>query len=110
MEVKYYPEVLVTSDFIDREEIEDIEEEDDVPLLHITYEHPLFGLTTETFLYTDETDYLILKSITPHDNQDFDSIQQVKDYYNNFLLGGSETYLEYFNKDIGWYLLTRNDE
>lgn len=110
MDIKHYPEVLVTSDFIDREEIEDIEEEEDVPLLHITYSHPMLGLITETFLYIDEVDYLILKSITPHDCQDFESIQEAKRYYNEYLLGGSETYLEYFNKEIGWYLLTRNDE
>lgn len=110
MDIKHYPEILVTTDFADREEIEDIEEEDDVPLLHITYSHPIFGLITETFLYTDEVDYFILKSSTPHDCQDFDSIQEIKKYYNDYLLGGNETYLEYFNPEIGWYLLTRNSD
>jgi hypothetical protein len=32
----------------------------------------------------------------------------VKDYYNNFLLDGQETYLEYFNEEIGYFILSRN--
>ena len=109
MEIKLYPEVMVSDSFLEREEIEDIEEDREFGLLHITYESKTFGYITETFLYDEESGYLILKSITPHDYQSFDEITEVKKYYNDFLLEGSETYLEYFNKEIGWYLLTRND-
>jgi hypothetical protein len=37
-----------------------------------------------------------------------EEIEIVKDYYNNFLLDGHETYLEYFNQEIGYFLLSRN--
>jgi hypothetical protein len=43
--------------------------------------------------------------------QNEQEMEVVKDYYNNFILEGHETYLEYFNESIGgWYVLSRNVE
>ena len=40
--------------------------------------------------------------------EDQEQIDIAKDYYNNFLLDGEETYLEYYNPEVGYFLLSRN--
>jgi len=42
--------------------------------------------------------------------QNSEEMEIVKDYYNNFILEGHETYLEYRNENLGWYVLSRNVE
>jgi hypothetical protein len=51
----------------------------------------------------------IINKVLSVDMQDTqEEIDIVKDYYNNFLLDGHETYLEYLNEEIGYFLLSRN--
>jgi hypothetical protein len=38
-----------------------------------------------------------------------EEMEIVKDYYNNFLLEGEQTYIDYFNPELGYFLLSRNN-
>ena len=38
-----------------------------------------------------------------------EEIEICKDYYNNYILGGHNTYIDYYRPDTGWYLLTTNN-
>lgn len=81
----------------------------DATTFNVNFEHPVLGQVVEIFdIHSPEL--LCLKSVYPVEMQDSpDEIVEVaKDYYNNFLLDGNETYLEYFNPEIGYFLLSRN--
>ncbi len=53
---------------------------------------------------------ICLKCCFPHEMQNAEEMEIVKDYYNNFILDGHDTYLEYNNENLGWYVLSRNVE
>jgi hypothetical protein len=74
----------------------------------VILEHPVFGKTLEIFELDRDGD-LCLKSVFPTEMQDsIEEIQSVKSYYNDYLLDGSESYLEYHNPEVGYFLLSRN--
>jgi len=74
----------------------------------VILEHPVFGKTLEIFELDKDGD-LCLKSVFPTEMQDsIEEIQSVKSYYNDYLLDGSESYLEYHNPEVGYFLLSRN--
>ena len=74
----------------------------------VVMEHPVFGTTIEIFELDESDNTLCLKSIFPAEMQSEEELDIAKDYYNGFLLEGSETYLEYYNPAVGYYLLSRN--
>lgn len=80
----------------------------DEGFVHVYLDHPVLGSTLEIFRESGDGEHLTLVAIFPQDMQDPDEIEIVKDYYNNYILEGSMTYLDYFNEDTGWYLLTKN--
>lgn len=77
--------------------------------VHVYYDHPVLGDTLEIYA-NEQGDFLSLKAIYPNDMQDGEEeIGICKDYYNNYVLGGHDTYIDYYRPDTGWYLLTTND-
>ena len=105
---RQWPEVFVEIEFLKRNDIINKVLRVDSTTYNVNFEHPVLGQIVEIYDVYDK-DTLCLKSIYPVDMQDeLEEIDIVKDYYNNFLLDGHETYLEYFNADIGYFLLSRN--
>lgn len=76
--------------------------------VQVYYDHPVLGVVLEVYANEFEN-ILTLKAIYPQDMQEVEDIEICKDYYNNFCLGGHETYLDYYREDTGWYLLTTNN-
>lgn len=75
---------------------------------NVRFEHPVLGEVVEIF-HRVAPNLLGLKSIYCFEAQEDPEILDIaKDYYNNFLLDGEETYLEYFNDEVGYFLLSRN--
>lgn len=106
-----YPEIYVSIKFLRREDIVQKVIRTDESTCHVTFEHPVLGTVTEIFEVLFKKNLICLKCIFPHEMQNNEEIEIVKDYYNNFILEGHETYLEYFNESIGgWYVLSRNVE
>lgn len=105
---RQWPEVYVDKEFLRRDDIINKILKVDSDTINVNFEHPVLGQVVEIFdIYNSE--YLCLKSVYPVDLQEEeDGIETVKDYYNNFLLDGNETYLEYFNPEVGYFLLSRN--
>ena len=105
---RQWPEVFVEIEFLKRTDIINKVLRVDSTTYNVNFEHPVLGQIVEIYeIY--EKDTLCLKSVYPVEMQDeFEGIDIVKDYYNNFLLDGHETYLEYFNQEIGYFLLSRN--
>lgn len=105
---RQWPEVYVDKEFLRRDDIINKILKVDSDTINVNFEHPVLGQVVEIFdIYNSE--YLCLKSVYPVDLQEEeDGIETVKDYYNNFLLDGNETYLEYFNPGVGYFLLSRN--
>jgi hypothetical protein len=106
---KRYPEVYVEQDFLTRrpdivQEVIQVDEDS----FRVTLDHPVLGETVERFEIDHGDGTLCLRSIYPKEMQTIDEIEIAKDYYNNFLLEGEQTYVEYFNKDVGYFLLSRN--
>jgi hypothetical protein len=106
---KRYPEVFVEADFLTTR--------DDIVLQVVkipnnTYKvllnHPVLGRTVEIFEMDPKDNTLCLRSVFPSEMQKEDEMEVVKDYYNNFLLDGQQTYLEYYNEQVGYFLLSRN--
>ena len=106
---RLWPEVHVDIDFLKRSDIINKILRVDRETFNVNFEHPVLGEVIEVY-QTVGDDLLCLKSVYPVDMQDSseDEWDIVKDYYNNFLLDGEETYLEYFNEEIGYFLLSRN--
>lgn len=107
---KRYPEIFVEMDFLTtREDVvrEVIQLNDEV--FKVVLEHPVFGNTIEIYEVDTRDHTLCLKSIFPTEMQTEDEMEIVKDYYNNYLLEGVETYIDYFAKDVGYFLLSRNN-
>jgi hypothetical protein len=105
---RQWPEVFVEIEFLKRTDIINKVLRVDSTTYNVNFEHPVLGQIVEIYEIYDK-DTLCLKSVYPVEMQDeFEGIDIVKDYYNNFLLDGHETYLEYFNQEIGYFLLSRN--
>lgn len=106
---KRYPEVYVEMDFLERADvIEEMSQIDDESI-RIKMDHPVFGEgTVEIFDIDSSDDTLALKSIYCPTMQDEEEMNIMADYYNNFLLEGEQTYLQYYHPEVGYYLLSRN--
>ena len=105
---RQWPEVFVEIEFLKRTDIINKVLRVDSTTYNVNFEHPVLVQIVEIYEIYDR-DTLCLKSVYPVEMQDeFEGIDIVKDYYNNFLLDGHETYLEYFNQEIGYFLLSRN--
>ena len=106
---RLWPEVHIDIKFLKREDIINKILRVDEVTFNVNFEHPVLGEVVEVYQLVNR-DLLCLKSVYPVDMQDSseDEWDIVKDYYNNFLLDGEETYLEYFNEEIGYFLLSRN--
>jgi hypothetical protein len=105
---RQWPEVFVEIEFLKRTDIINKVLRVDSTTYNVNFEHPVLGQIVEIYEIYDK-DTLCLKSVYPVEMQDEqDEIDVVKDYYNSFLLDGHETYLEYFNEEIGYFLLSRN--
>jgi hypothetical protein len=106
-----YPEIYVESKFLRREDIVQKVIRTDEDTCHVTFDHPVLGTVTEIFQILFKKNLICLKCVFPHEMQTEEEMEVVKDYYNNFILEGHETYLEYFNESVGgWYVLSRNVE
>lgn len=104
---RYWPEIYVDIQFLEREDLVEKVLRTDENTYNVHFEHPVLGDVVEVFARTD-AQTLCLKSMYPIDMQSQEQIEIAKDYYNNFLLDGQETYLEYFNPEIGFFLQSRN--
>jgi hypothetical protein len=106
---KIWPEVHVDIAFLERDDIINKIVRVDRDTFNVNFEHPVLGQVIEVYAIIG-SDLLCLKSVYPVDMQDGSEqeLEIVKDYYNNFLLDGQETYLEYYNAQIGYFLLSRN--
>lgn len=76
--------------------------------VHVYMNHPVLGSTLEVFRESGDGEHLSLAAVFPQDMQDPDNMEIVKDYYNNYILEGSQTYLDYYSVETGWYLLSKN--
>jgi len=107
--LKRYPEIYVEGKYLsDRTDIIKEVVQVDMTTFKVRIDHPVFGDTVEIMELDTEDGTLCLRSIFPSEMQSEEEMDIVKDYYNNFILNGQETYIEYFNKDIGYFLLSRN--
>lgn len=105
---RHWPEIYVDVAFLDRGDIINKVLRVNEGKYNVNFEHPVLGQVVEIYEIIDNGT-LCLKSVYPIEMQDDqDQIDIAKDYYNNFLLDGEETYLEYFNEEIGYFLLSRN--
>jgi hypothetical protein len=105
---RQWPEVYVDMKFLRRDDIINKIMRVDEETYNVNFDHPVLGEVVEIYDITDKNT-LCLKSVYPIEMQDdLEEIEIVKDYYNNMLLDGQETYLEYFNPEVGYFLLSRN--
>jgi hypothetical protein len=108
--MKRYREVFVEADFLTaRDDIirEVVKVTEDT--YKVRMDHPVFGDTIEVFELDESDDTLCLRSVFPIEMQDSaEEFAMVSDYYNNFLLDGENTYIDYYNKEVGYFLLSRN--
>jgi hypothetical protein len=107
---KRYPEIYVEADWLTtRDDLIYKVIKIDETTYKVILEHPVLGKTVELYELDPNDNTLCLKSVFPVEMQDGEEeMEIVKDYYNNFLLEGQETYIEYYNKDVGYFLLSRN--
>jgi hypothetical protein len=106
---KRYSEIFVEKEFLSvRDDIIYQVAKINSDTYRVILEHPVFGKTMEIFEEDGDGD-LCLKSVFPMEMQDeIEEIEAVMDYLNNYLLEGEETYLQYHNPDVGYFLLSRN--
>lgn len=108
--MKRYREIFVEADFLTtRDDIirEVVKVTEDT--YKVRMEHPVFGDTVEVFELDVSDNTLCLRSVFPIEMQDSaEEFAVVSDYYNNFLLEGENTYIDYYNKEVGYFLLSRN--
>jgi hypothetical protein len=103
-EIHVHPDALASNPSV--EKIINMDE----GFIHVYLDHPVLGSTLEIFRVATDKKHLSLKAVFPQDMQDPDEIEICKDYYNNYILEGSQTYLDYWSESTGWYLLTKNSE
>jgi len=105
---RQWPEVYVDVGFLKRQDIINKILRVDEETYNINFEHPVLGQVVEIFEIIDRNT-LCLKSVYPVEMQEEgEGIEICKDYYNNHLLDGQETYLDYYNPEVGYFLLSRN--
>jgi hypothetical protein len=105
---RQWPEVYVDIGFLKRRDIINKVLRVDEFTYNVNFEHSVLGEVVEIYKVAEDGS-LCLKSVYPMDMQeDEEQIDICKDYYNNYLLDGNETYLEYYNEEIGYFLLSRN--
>ena len=105
---KRYPEIFVERNWLTtRPDIIRRVVQVDPETFRVIYEHPVFGEAMEIFEMDKDGD-LCLKSIFTPEMQTEEELDIVKDYYNNYILEGENTYIEYFNPSVGYFLLSRN--
>jgi hypothetical protein len=106
---KRFPEIFVEKDFLTtRDDIVYRVIKVDDTTYKVLLEHPVLGKTLEIFELDPEDNTLCLKSVFPSEMQTESEMEVVLDYYNNFLLKGQNTYMDYYNKQVGYFLLSRN--
>lgn len=106
---KNWPEVLVNSDFLNkRKDIITSITRPQFNTFSVSIDHPVLGEVVEVYQYIPQHQLLCLKSIYPKDMQEEEELEAAKDYYNKYLLDDVETYIEYFNKEVGYFLLSKN--
>lgn len=104
---RHWPEVYVDIDFLQRTDLINKILRVDIDTYNVNFEHPVLGQVVEVYHISDKKT-LCLKSVYPVEMQDSpDEIEIAKDYYN-YLVDGEETYLEYYNPKVGYFLLSRN--
>jgi hypothetical protein len=105
-----YPEIFVEAEFLTSRDdiVTEVIKLNDLTY-KVTLEHPVFGTTIEIFEIDKKDGTLCLKSSFPSEMQTPEEMEIVKDYYNNFLLEGEQTYIDYFNPELGYFLLSRNN-
>jgi hypothetical protein len=109
-EQQRWPEVLVGSDFlIKRSDIINEVTRPQRDVVKVSMDHPVLGTVVEVYRLFPEHKILSLKSVCAKDMQEEEEMEVVKDYYNNHLLGGKDTYIDCFNPDVGYFLMSRND-
>lgn len=72
----------------------------------VLLDHPIFGETIEIFELDESDGTLCLRSSYSPEMQSPDEVAAMLDYYNS--IAGDETFLEYFQKDCGYFLISRN--
>lgn len=105
---KRWPEIYVDAKFLDRDDIINKIVRVDKTTYNINFEHEVLGQVVEVYDLISKYDLLCVRSVYPIDMQNSEGIEICKDYYNNFVLDGQETYLEYYNSEIGYFILSRN--
>jgi hypothetical protein len=106
---KRYPDIYVSRDFLTvRDDIVRGVVQIDSDTYKVIMEHPVFGTTIEIFEHDQSDDTLCLRSVFPVEMQSEEEVEIVKDYLNNFILEGEQTFLEYYNPEAGYFLLSRN--
>lgn len=105
---KKWPEIYVGIKFLDRDDIINKVVRVDKTTFNVNFEHPVLGQTVEVYDFLKSEGLLRLRCVYPIEFQSIEGMQVCKDYYNNFLLDGQETYLEYFNEEVGYFILSRN--
>lgn len=106
---KRYQDIFVTMDFLTtRDDIIRGVVKIDKDTYKVAMEHPVFGTTIEIFEHDPSDDTLCLRSVFPTEMQSEEEIEAVKDYLNNFILKGEQTFIEYYNPQAGYFLLSRN--
>lgn len=110
MRIEKSPEIHIKANFLEeRTDIINKVIHLDGNLVDVEMDHPVLGQVLE--VYQKNGEYLTLKTILLLEMTDWDEVEIALDYYNNFLLGGRsapDTYLSYFNPEVGFYLSTRN--
>jgi hypothetical protein len=104
---RHWPEIFVDMAFLNRTDIINKILRVDRDTYNVNFDHPVLGEVVEVY-HIEDGETLSLKSVYPVDMQDSqEEIEVAKDYYA-YLLDGEETYLEYFNPNVGYFLLSRN--
>jgi len=106
---KRYPDIFVTMDFLTtRDDIVRGVVKIDEDTYKVVMVHPVFGTTIEIFEHDPSDGTLCLRSVFPTEMQSEEEVEVVKDYLNNYILEGEETFIEYYNPQAGYFLLSRN--
>ena len=107
-QIKRYPEIFVEADYLTTRDdlIRGV-----IKVRSDTYkvimDHPVLGLTIEIMELDSGDNTLCLRSIFPTEMQSEEEMEVVNDYYR-YVLYVEDTYIEYYNPEIGYFLLSRN--
>jgi hypothetical protein len=107
-QIRRYPEIFVEADYLTTRDdlIRGV-----IKVRSDTYkvvlDHPMFGMTIEIMELDPGDNTLCLRSVFPTEMQSEEEMEVVKDYYR-YLLDGEDTYIDYYNPEVGYFLLSRN--